>query len=582
MCESSDTYAQLFIRHDMMATVRNPGQQYRFRAGLLLLVTVALLLAFNAASQPPKPTAPVPSQFTDIALRVRFDYVTRNDFRDRKYFPQPMCGGVAIFDFDNDGWQDIFFTNGSELPSMQRPAAFNNCLLHNRHDGTFDDQTAAAGLLGKDMGYSLGVAVGDYDNDGFADLFICNLGENKLLHNNHNGTFTDVTPGAGLGKPQDTISVDAAWFDYDGDSLPDLLVSDYTKWTPAADFRCVDAQKREIYCSPTRYISVPDRLYRNLGNGKFEDITAAAGLSEARGKGMGISIADVDRDGRPDVFVVNDTERNFLFMNQGGGKFRELGVPFGVAYNDDGVTVNGMGSDAKDYDNDGFPDFFYNNLPSQVFALFRNEAGKAFRYVSPAAALGRLSYRFGGWSAGFIDYDNDGWKDIYSANGDVDYLGDNAKQADTMFRNEGGKTFSDASPRMGSAFTRLGYHRGASFGDLNNDGSLDIVVTGLNERPRILMNAGNKGRHWLSLELTGTKASRDAVGANVKVTTASGRTLINHVAISIGLLSSSEKRVHFGLGSEAEIKTVEIQWPGGQVQTLNNVRADQFLKVREP
>ena len=537
------------------------------------------LAAFTASSQK---AALAPAQFTDIAPRLRFDYVTRNDYRDRKYFVQPMCGGVAIFDFDNDGWPDIFFTNGAELPSGRRPASFNNCLLHNRHDGTFEDNTAAAGLLGTGQGYSLGAAVGDYDNDGFADLFICNLGENKLFHNNRDGSFSDVTAGSGLSKPENTISVNAAWFDYDGDGLPDLVVSDYTKWTPAMDVRCEDSQKREIYCSPTRYVSVPARLYKNLGNSKFQDETDRAGLAEAHGKGMGISIADVNRDGLPDIFVVNDTERNFLFINQGGGKFKELGVPYGVAYNDDGVTVNGMGSDAKDYNNDGFPDFFYNNLPGQVYALFQNEGGKSFRYASPATTLSRLSYRFGGWSAGFIDYDNDGWKDIYSANGDVDYFGDNAKQPDTMFRNEGGKAFTDVSPAMGGAFVRRGFHRGAAFGDLNNDGSLDIVVTGLNERPRILMNNGTKGRHWLSLELTGTRGSRDAVGAGVKVTTSSGRTLFNHVAISIGLLSSSEKRVHFGLGEETGITSVEISWPGGQVQTLANIRPDQILKIREP
>lgn len=553
---------------------------------ILIPVTLTLLwlVAFPAASQQTGVSAP--AQFTDIAPRLRFGYVTRNDYRDRKYFVQPMCGGVAIFDFDNDGWQDIFFTNGSELPSMQRPAAFNNCLLHNRRDGTFDDQTASAGLLGTDMGYSLGAAVGDYDNDGFSDLFICNLRENRLLHNNGNGTFSDVTSGAGLGKPQDTISVNAAWFDYDGDGLPDLVVSDYTKWTPAADVRCADSQKREIYCSPTRYVSVPDRLYRNLGKGKFQDVTEAAGLAEAHGKGMGISIADVNRDGRPDVFVVNDTERNFLFLNQPSGVFREVGVPWGVAYNDDGVTVNGMGSDAKDYNNDGFVDFFYNDLPHQVFALFLNEAGKSFRYASPASTLSRLSWQLGGWSAGFVDYDNDGWKDIYSANGDVDYFGENARQADSMFRNTGGKTFSDASAAMGPGFVRRGFHRGAAFGDLNNDGSVDIVVTGLNERPRILINNGskangNKARHWLSLELTGKRRSRDAVGARVKVTTASGRTLFNHVSISVGLLSSSEKRVHFGLGEESGAVAVEIVWPGGHVQALEGVRPDQILKVRE-
>jgi hypothetical protein len=295
-----------------------------------------------------------------------------------------------------------------------------------------------------------------------------------------------------------------------------------------------------------------------------------------------VSIADVNEDDRPDIFIVNDTERNFLFINQGEGRFREQGAIYGVSFNDDGVAVNGMGSDAKDFNNDGFVDFFYNNLATQVFALFVNDGGKAFRYVSPATGLGRLSYRFGGWGAGFIDYDNDGWKDLYSANGDVDYLGDNAKQSDTMWRNLDGKSFADVSAAMGPAFTLKGFHRGSAFADLNNDGSLDIVVTGLNERPRILINAGTPAAHWLLLDLQGTRGSRDAIGAKVKVTTTSGRTLHNHVSVSTGLSSSSDRRVHFGLGADNAISTVEIRWPGGRVQTLSDVKADQILKVREP
>jgi hypothetical protein len=441
----------------------------------------------------------------------------------------------------------------------------------------------ASGLAGNDLGYSFGAATGDYDNDGYTDIFICNAGANALFHNNHDGTFSDVTAASGLGsKPANTLSVAAAWFDYDNDGLPDLMVSNYTVWTPQSDIRCVDPVRGELYCSPTRYVSVPDRLYRNLGNGKFEDVTEKAGLGQVRGKGMGISIADVNGDGFQDVFLVNDTERNFLFINQGDGTFREEATLYGVSLNDDGVVVNGMGSDAKDFNNDGFVDLFYNDLPHQVFALFANERGKSFRYVSPSTALSRLSYRFGGWSAGFIDYDNDGWKDIYSANGDVDYFGDNARQSDTLFRNIDGKTFRDVSAVMGPAFLRKGFHRGSAFADLNNDGSLDIVATGLNERPRILLNSGKLGANWLILNLAGTVSSRDAIGASVKVTTASGRTLYNHVSVSTGFMSSSDKRVHFGLGPEQTISSIEIKWPRGQTQTLKNIRADQILRVEEP
>jgi hypothetical protein len=296
---------------------------------------------------------------------------------------------------------------------------------------------------------------------------------------------------------------------------------------------------------------------------------------------MGISIADINNDGFPDVFVVNDTERNFLFINQRDGTFREEGTLYGISYNDDGVTVNGMGSDAKDFNNDGYVDFFYNDLPHQVFALFAGQ-GRSFRYMSDAVGLGKISYAFGGWSAGFIDYDNDGWKDIYSANGDVDRYGDESRQSDTLFRNIEGKAFRDVSSSLGSDFTRKGFHRGAAFGDLNNDGALDIVVTGLNERPRILMNSGAQGAHWLLLDLQGTGSNRDAIGAAIKLTTRTGRTLNNHVSVSTGFMSSSDKRVHFGLGPEKVVRSIEIKWPGGREQKIANPAIDRILKIVEP
>ncbi len=547
--------------------------------GCWLLAALALSSLVRGQGVGPQPPR---AQFADVASRSTFSYVTRNDFRQRKYFVQPLAGGVAILDYDNDGRMDVFLTNGAELPSLRKPAAFANALLRNRGGGVFEDRSVAAGVTGGSTGYHVGAAAGDYDNDGDTDLFLANVGPNTLLRNNGDGTFADVTDGAGLAKPPDTLSIGAAWFDYDNDRLPDLVVSDYTFWTPATDQRCYDGAKREIYCSPTRYVSVPNRLYHNRGHGKFEDVTERAGLGSAAGKGMGVSIADVNNDHQPDIFIVNDTERNFLFVNQGGGRFREQGAISGVSYNGDGNTVNGMGSDAKDFNNDGLVDLFYNDLATQVFALFAGDRGNTFRYVSHPKGLGRLSYRFGGWGAGFIDYDNDGWKDLYSANGDVDYLGDNASQSDTMFRNLVGKSFADTSAAMGSGFTRRGFHRGSAFVDLNDDGALDIVVTGLNERPRFLLNAGTPGAHWLVLDLQGTRSSRDAVGATITLTTASGRVLHNHVSVSIGLMSSSDRRVHFGLGAEGAVVSVVIRWPSGQVQTLSGVRADQVLRVREP
>lgn len=540
----------------------------------------AFMWLAGAAGRPPE-KAKRP-HFVDVSDRSVISYKTNNSLGGRKYFPQPMCGGVAVFDYDNDGRMDIFFTNGAHLPELKKTdASFYNCLLHQKKDGTFEDVTAKAGLTGNQLDYNFGVAVGDYDNDGFEDLFICSAVRNALYHNNGDGTFTDVTATAGIGgKPANTLSVAGAWFDYNNDGLLDLIVSNYTFWTPKDDFRCT-MDSKDFYCDPRRYPSVPPRLYKNLGHGKFVDVTEQSGLAAAPGKGMGISIADFNKDGWLDVFIANDTEPNSILMNQRNGKFEEKGLELGVAYNESAHTGSSMGCDAKDFNNDGKVDIFYNNLISQVWQLLKNQ-GDLFVFYSYPSKVQALSMSYAGWSNGFIDYNNDGWKDIYSANGDVDEVNEKSPQHDTMFENTGGKTFEDVSAEMGKDFLRVGYQRGSAFGDLNNDGSLDMVVTSLNQSPRILMNSGDSGNHWLLLALTGHKSARDAVGATVKLTTSSGRVLYNHVAISVGFMSSTDKRVHFGLGSEDKISSIEIRWPSGAKQVLKDVRADQILKVDEP
>jgi len=551
--------------------------------GFWLAIWVApwlCLLLFTARSSAgPEPRRP---HFTDIAPRSNFTYRTDNNFTGRKYFPQPMCGGIAAFDYDNDGRMDLYFTNGAKLPELQKSdPRFHNCLLRNRGDGTFEDVTARAGLAGKDLGYSFGVAAGDYDNDGYDDLFVCNAGRNTLYHNNGDGTFTDVTEGSGLTKPQDVLSVNAAWFDYDRDGKLDLVVSNYTNWTPRTDKVCA-VNGHEYYCHPKIYGDVCHRLYHNLGRGHFKDVTESAGFAGELGKGMGIAIADFNGDGWPDVFIANDAVRNFHFINQGNGTFKESGFAWGVAYDEIGNAGSSMGVDAKDYDNDGWPDIFYNNIKGQIWGLFHNGAAKSLDYVSGVTHVSRLSAASTGWSNGFVDYNNDGWKDMYSANGDVEEDMENTRQRDTMFENVDGKEFRDVSSLLGADFNHLGFHRGSVFVDLNNDGFPDLVVTSLGERPRILMNSADNGNHWLTVNTVGRRSNRDGIGAALRLTTASGRLLYEHVTTSVGFMSSSDKRVHFGLGQEKDIASLEIRWPSGAVQRVKKPKADQILTLHEP
>ena len=541
----------------------------------------ALLVVLLAAAAPPPKQADI--TYSNIAAKSEFGYRSNNHYTGRKYFPQPMCGGVAVLDYNQDGHMDLFFTNGAPFPELQKSdKSYDNCLLRNRGDGTFEDVTAKAALAGRDIGFSFGVAAGDFDSDGYTDLFVAGMGRNTLYRATPNGVFEDVTKGSGLNtKASDVISIGGAWLDYDNDGRLDLVVSDYTPWTPATDQRCRLAGV-EGYCSPKMYQGSLQRLYHSLGGGKFEDVTERAGFGKHIGKGMGIAVADFNQDGWMDVFIANDTLRNLLFVNRKDGTFQEAALAWGAAYNDEGASVSGMGTDAKDFDNDGWPDIIYNDLMTQLFGLLHNAGGKRLQYASAIYGIDPLSRDFSGWSPGFIDYDNDGWKDIYSANGDIDDTSTNSQQHDTMWRNRHGKLFEDVSAKLGPGFMEKGFQRGSAFVDLNNDGFLDIVVTSLNRKPRILMNSGNNRNHWLMVDPVGRRSNRDAIGAQMKLTLASGRTLHNHVTTSVGFMSSSDRRVHFGLGAETAIASLEIRWPSGAVQVIAKPPLDRTLKVEEP
>lgn len=517
------------------------------------------------------------------AGQVRFDIrelpmTVRNSAQGEKHQIETMIAGVAVFDYDNDGWPDVYITNGADLRSLEKadPSFFNR-LFHNNHDGTLTDVTKKAGVAGR--GYSMGVAVGDYDNDGWADLFVTGVRQNVLYHNRGDGTFEDATQRAGLGG-SGRWAVAAGWFDYDNDGFLDLFVVNYVVWDPATEPFCGDERPGyRGYCHPDHYQPLPNELYRNLGGGVFRDVSRESGIAEHAGKGMGVVFGDYDADGRLDVFVGNDTVPNFLFHNLGDGRFDEVAVKAGVAYSADGRTASSMGADFRDLDNDGREDLFVTALSNEGFSLFRNLGAGAFVDVSYPTRLSALSLSLSGWSAGAFDLDNDGFKDLFSASG---FPGENAelsmtvesRQSNVVFLNRGGASFG------ATALPQKALFRGAAFGDLNRDGRVDAVVTRLNETPLVLTNTTHPEQHWLGVRLRGARSTRDGIGAMVHIETASGSQW-NRATTSTGYGGSSDVTVHFGLGRDAEAD-VEVLWPSGVRQKLHQVPAGQIVEIHEP
>jgi enediyne biosynthesis protein E4 len=500
-----------------------------------------------------------------------------------------VLGGVALLDYDNDGYLDIFFTNGATIPGLTKDSPrFYNRLYHNNQDGTFTDVTDHAGVRGE--GYSMGVAAADYDNDGWTDIYVTGVNRNFLYRNNGNGTFSDVTAAAGVGaltsSGKKPWSVSAAWVDYDNDGRLDLFVDSYLDWTPQNSKVCGPPGAR-LSCHPNMYDGQPSFLYRNNGDGTFTDVSKPTGIAAHIGKGMGIAIADYNGDGWMDIFVANDKQPNFLFRNRGGGLgFDEVGVESLVAFNDEGLAISNMGVDFRDWNNDGLPGLFVTALGGESFPLFRNEGNGLFSVDDYAAGIGFGSMRMSGWGAGIYDFDNDGYKDLFSANSHVNVITDplseqQYRQSNAVFRNLHHGSFADVSNQAGADMGVQAAHRGVAFGDLNNDGKVDAVVSVIGGPAEILYNTSPENNHWLVIKTVGVRSNRDGIGTRIKVVSESGLTQYNHVTTAGSYASSSDRRVHFGLGADSKIKEIELRWPSGKMQTVRNVKADQILTIRE-
>jgi hypothetical protein len=539
-----------------------------------ILAAAVGLLAIAQVS--PSPELRV--RLRNVADEAGVRFVHHHSPTTSKYFVESVPGGLAIFDYNGDGRPDIFFTNGAQTPSLQKRAAvYANRLYRNDGGMRFTNVTEAAGVSG--VGYAMGAAAADYDNDGRVDLFVAGVRQNQLLHNRGDGRFDDVTARAGIVSGEWAVA--GGWFDYDNDGLLDLLVVNYVQWSPETNRSCGDPARRiAIYCHPRSFPGLPNRLYRNRGDGTFEDVSARAGLLAHVGKGMSVAFADFDHDGRLDIFVTNDTVPNFLFRNKGDGTFEDVALLAGVSVPDSGRPISSMGTDFQDYDNDGWEDIHLTALAGETFPLFRNDGHGAFVESTRSSGLARLTVKSSGWCSILADIDNDGWKDIFTANSHVnDRIGDfqaiEWKQANNLFVSDGQGHFRDATAASGLD-RAVAAHRGCGVVDLDGDGRLDVVVLVVGGPAELWKNDSAPDRRWLIVKLVGTKSNRDGIGARVTV----GHQ-VRTMTTAAGYASSSHAGLHFGLGSAAEPVRVEIQWPSGTRQVVDHVMTNQRVEIRE-
>jgi enediyne biosynthesis protein E4 len=579
-----DSWEKLKTLQDLGPTTRRRGVSLAFLAIVAIAGLAAHLMLF--AAQPPAPQdAPIPVHFTDVRQAAGITFRQDGTGTDEKYYLETMGTGVGWIDYDQDGLMDLFFVQSAATDIYKPPRPLLSALYHNNGDGTFTDVTEKAGVGGKGH-YGQGVAVGDFDNDGYPDLYVTGYGSAILYHNNGNGTFTDVTAKAGVGD-EGGWSTSAGWFDYDKDGWLDLVVANYIEWSPKNNIWCGERRPGyRSYCHPGNYKGQRIKLYHNNHDGTFTDVSDASGVGKPEAKGMGVVLADFNNDGWPDIAVANDSWPNFLFLNNHDGTFKDVSFLAGIAAGEDGRYEAGMGIDAADVDGDGWLDIYVTHLDFELNRLYRNNRDGTFDDDTFRSGIGNKAILMSGVTMKFLDYDNDGWTDILQANGsmldnvqlyhsEVPY-----KEPLLMYRNLGEGQFAKVSDSLGPDFVRPIVGRGLATADFDNDGDTDVAVNVRDDYPELLRNDGGNANHWLEVLLIGTKSNRDGVGASLKLTS-EGFVHVMQAEGGTSYMSASDPRILFGLGKRTKIESLEITWPSGQVDRLTNIPVDQIIAVKE-